>query len=123
MPFIESHSPTLKKWTMLKNPDFQVHLDITAHMPNLEAAKFEFLHLSGLQIDSPAMARFLRSQPKLKKLKLNYIELTDVVLNSIFNSCPDLVTLKLVLSAFESTESLDQIYKLRKLKSLSISKF
>jgi hypothetical protein len=117
MPFVDLHLASIRK---LKLCNLGESFDFTPRLQNFNAGNLVSLYMFGLGIDTPTLARIFTNRLKLKRLALFNIGMTDGTLNTIFNSCPDLEVLQLAWS-FESTECLNGIQKLKKLRILMVS--
>jgi hypothetical protein len=115
MPFVDSNLTSVRKLTLFNRGES--FFDFTSRLQNFNAENLESLNVVNLRIDPPTLARIFNGRLKLKGLILG--NMTDGALNSIFNSCPDLEVLVLIVS-FESPECLNGIQKLKKLKNLEV---
>jgi hypothetical protein len=96
-------------------------VDFPALLRFLEAGNFESLNFE-FRTGRLSFARFFKSQPMLKEFHLSSGRINDEDLKVLFNHCPELEVLVLDIS-LETTESLKEIHKLKKLKSLTINEF
>jgi hypothetical protein len=119
---MDSHLATLKKLTLWNFGVEDYPVDFPALLRFLEAGNFESLNFE-FRTGRLSFARFFKSQPKLKEFHLSSGRINDEDLKVLFNHCPDLEVLVLDVGSFETTESLEEIHKLKKLKSLVIDEF